>query len=305
MQNIVATFDDPRAARQAIERLEQAGVARDRIRFDPSGSSEFLDHAGPSQPRPGDPDYQPRGVLESIGGFFANLVESHTDESGIYSEALRRGTSLLLVQAESSDAERLIGILRGCGAIGLEDRVSQWRTQGWQSVSSAQGGAAPSVGIPPSSAGTHAASPTGTAQASPPARAGSRQGAATMRSGPVGTHSLTGGGAAVGMPLRGGTEVGGAGAFPDGADMADTGADPTLPSARRSALPQGAGSRQGTAEALGAADAPDARARERALAADEARKSGDGGRPAAGEAGADTAAGFDRVEPRRDPGGNR
>lgn len=225
MQNIVATFDDPNSARLAINRLREAGFEDERIHFRESGDTEFLSHAGPSQRRPGEPGYRPKGVLESIGGFFANLVESHTDESGIYSEALRRGTSLLLVEAEAGQANKAIRVLQDCGAVNLEDRVGQWRAQGWEPGTPGAGRVAASA------AGTHAASPTNTDSVASPARAGTSGAGATMRGGPVGTHSFTGGGAAVGMPSTAGTEVGGASARPDGADMADTGNDPTMPSA--------------------------------------------------------------------------
>lgn len=225
MQNIVATFDDPNSAQLAMRRVESAGIARNRIHFNPSPDTEFLQHAGPSQPRPGQPGYRRQGVLESIGGFFANLLESHTDESGIYSEALRRGTSLVLVEAQQDEVPKVIRLLQDCGAVNLEDRVGQWRAEGWEPGPQGAGTVAAST------AGTHAASPTGTDSVASPAKAGGPEAGATMRGGPVGTHSFTGAGAAVGMPSAAGTEVGGAGSRSDGADMADTGNDPTLPSA--------------------------------------------------------------------------
>lgn len=132
MQNIVGTFDHPSSARLARDRLVESGVPPGQIHFQPSAGAHFLAHAGPSQPRPGKAGYHHQGVLESIGGFFANLLESHTDESGIYAEALRRGTCLLLVQAHSTDeARRAIDVMQHSGAVSLEDRVSQWRVDGW------------------------------------------------------------------------------------------------------------------------------------------------------------------------------
>jgi hypothetical protein len=234
MQNIVATFDDPEAAKQALARLQDAGIPADRIRFDPAVDTEFLAHAGPSQPSPGEPGYRHQGVLESIGGFFANLLESHTDESGIYSEALRRGTSLLTVRAEGDEAERVVALLQDCGAVNLEDRVGRWRAEGWApgGGASAGHGGAGAGSVAASSAGVHSASPTTTDSVASPARAGTADAAATMRGGPVGTHSFTGGGTAVGMPSGAASGVGGASVVPDGTDIADTGSDPTLPSSQ-------------------------------------------------------------------------
>ena len=132
MQNIVGTFDHASSARLAGERLRQAGIPPSRIHFQPRPGDKFLAHAGPQHPRPGKPGYRHQGVLEAIGGFVAHLLESHTDESGIYAEALRRGTCLLLVQAEDADeARRVVDVLGHSGALSLEDRVSQWRVDGW------------------------------------------------------------------------------------------------------------------------------------------------------------------------------
>ena len=144
MQNIVATFDHPSKARLATERLVVAGVPPACIQFQPEPGAAFLAHAGPSQPRPGKPGYRRQGVFESIGGFFAHLFESHTDESGIYAEALRRGTCLLLVQARDADEARLaVDVLSHSGAVSLEERVSQWRVDGWVTPPAAPAAAAP------------------------------------------------------------------------------------------------------------------------------------------------------------------
>lgn len=180
MQNIVATFDDPNSARLAISRLKESGIPDDRIRYDPSLDTEFRQHAGSSQPRPGHTGYKPQGFLESIGSFWANLLESHTDESGIYSEALRRGTSVLMVHAEHDEVNKVCRVLQYCGSKTLEERVGQWRAEGW--VPDAPAGSSPSAA---QAAGSHPA----------------------PRGGPVGTHSFTGTGAAVGMPSAGAADV--------------------------------------------------------------------------------------------------
>lgn len=139
MQNIIGTFDHPSSAKLASERLVAAGVAPTQIHFQPSPGAQFLAHAGPSQPRPGQAGYHRQSVLESIGGFFANLFVSNTDESGIYAEALRRGTCLLLVQARDADeARHVIDVLEHSGAVSLEDRVGQWRVDGWLSPQGAR-----------------------------------------------------------------------------------------------------------------------------------------------------------------------
>lgn len=193
MQNIVGTFDDANSARLALERLARAGIPRDRLFYQPSTDAEFIAHAGHARPRPGQPGYRPQGVLESFGGFWASLLESHTDESGIYSEALRRGTCLVMVQAEdATQARQMVRLLQDSGAIGLEERVAQWRVEGWPSR--AQGEGAPAGGEAVGSALPPAVQHTG---------------------GAVGTHSFTGGGAAVGMPAPSGSQEAGERAMAD------------------------------------------------------------------------------------------
>ncbi len=133
MQHIVAAFNDMSSARLALNQLSAAGVPRDHLGFKPSPGADFMAHAGPSRRKPGRPGYQEHGVLESIGDFFANLFESHTDESGIYGKDLRPGTSLVLVEAEEGEqVRRAMRIMQDCGAVRLEDHVGHWRLEGWE-----------------------------------------------------------------------------------------------------------------------------------------------------------------------------
>jgi hypothetical protein len=133
MHNIIASFLDMDALRSAIARLQQQeAVPMNRMHLKASHDTEFLARSGPSQPRPGQPGYQEQGVLESFGSFWANLLESHTDESGIYAETLRRGSSLLMVEADTDEeAARLRRLLRDCGAQDIEEGAAAWRAQGW------------------------------------------------------------------------------------------------------------------------------------------------------------------------------
>ncbi len=137
MQNIIATFTTPDDLHAAVDRLQRdAGLPKERMHLKESRDAEFIAQGGPSQSRPGEPGYREKGVLESFGGFWASLLESHTDESGIYAENLRQGRSLLMVEAASDDeARRICRLLRDCGARELEEHAGSWRAQGWESPS--------------------------------------------------------------------------------------------------------------------------------------------------------------------------
>lgn len=127
MHNIIASFDDANAADRAIRRLVLAGIPREHLHFEPSADAAFRAHEGPSQPKPGSPGYRAPGILKSFGSFWANLLESHSDESGIYSRALRRGTSLLYVEcSDSLQADTARFLLRDAGATRLEDHAFAW-----------------------------------------------------------------------------------------------------------------------------------------------------------------------------------
>lgn len=135
MQNIVGAFKDLSSAQLALHQLQSVGLPLEQLHFKPSPDLEFLARARKARQRPGHPGYRAHGVLESIGDFFANLFESHTDESGIYGDKLEPGSSLVLVEAqEGAQAQRVIRILQDCGARSLEDHVGQWRLEGWEDV---------------------------------------------------------------------------------------------------------------------------------------------------------------------------
>ncbi len=174
MQNIIAAFDDAENAQRAYSQLRAAGVPADQLHLQLAPGQEFLAHAGPSEPEPGHKDHHP-GVLASVGAFFANLFESHTDESGIYSDALRPGSSLLAVRAlDHAQARNAAAILRDCGASHVDDRVGEAQ----------EGGASRGPG---SAGGSHMRPVAG--------------GGSATEVGPVGTHSFTGNSADVGMPV--------------------------------------------------------------------------------------------------------
>ncbi|AEG93162.1 YsnF/AvaK domain-containing protein [Ramlibacter tataouinensis] len=157
MQTVIGVFDDISSAQRAMERVTQAGVPRDQVHLEPeqgATASASTGTAGSGQPQ------QHQGVMASIGSFFANLFESHADH-GVYSEAVNRGSMVLVVDAQTDEqADRAADLMRECGAIDIDERAQQWRAAGWD-------GMAP---------GTQAA-------------AGA----------PVGTHSLTGSAANVGI----------------------------------------------------------------------------------------------------------
>jgi uncharacterized protein (TIGR02271 family) len=71
--------------------------------------------------------------MTSVGNFFSRLFESDDDKvhAGNYSEAVRRGSTVVAVDA-SSDAEVATAqsVMRELGSVNIDDRAAQWKSQG-------------------------------------------------------------------------------------------------------------------------------------------------------------------------------
>jgi hypothetical protein len=73
------------------------------------------------------------GIGAAGGGLLGALVGwgvPHT-EAGYYTEAVRRGSTLVAVRAPEADVPRLVEILNRHNLVDLQQRVAYWRQQGW------------------------------------------------------------------------------------------------------------------------------------------------------------------------------
>src|SRR5215213_9703903 len=86
---VTAFFDSRSDAEQAIERLSEAGVSRDSIRFMPGDERDPSDNDAGTSART-----QSRGFWDSLGDWFLPDEDRST-----YTEALSRGGYLLSVEA--------------------------------------------------------------------------------------------------------------------------------------------------------------------------------------------------------------
>ena len=121
---IVGVFDDATEARLAAQKLQEAGVEREAIRVQ-GGESTLPEHV------------ESGGTIRS---FFAELfgIGAGKDERepqdfpGDYAEAVRRGGSVLLVDArDDAECDRIVGLLEDSGAIDIDERVERWRSEGY------------------------------------------------------------------------------------------------------------------------------------------------------------------------------
>ena len=118
---VTAFFDSRSDAEQAIERLSEAGVSRDSIRFMPGDERDPIDNdAGTASRR------ESGGFWDSLGDWFLP-----DEDRGTYAEGLRRGGYLLSVEATDAQYERVLDILDDEGTIDIDERANSWREDGW------------------------------------------------------------------------------------------------------------------------------------------------------------------------------
>ena len=127
---LVGVFDDVDLAEKAAQRLEDAGIAPEAMRIE---RNTLADDRGRAQPRR--EVGREGGTLRS---FFVELFGIGAGESddadypGHYAEAVRRGSSVLVVHtATDRQMEIVVDVLDDCGAIDIDERVEQWRAAGY------------------------------------------------------------------------------------------------------------------------------------------------------------------------------
>jgi len=132
MQTAISTFDDRTAAERAVERLVEAGFSRDDVHIEEGSTTSGTTASGATD---ADRGYRDEGILASIGHFFASLFEGDdrsTQHAGTYSEAVRRGSVVVVVDAvDEAQAEQAATIMNELGAVNMDERADQWRAEGW------------------------------------------------------------------------------------------------------------------------------------------------------------------------------
>jgi uncharacterized protein (TIGR02271 family) len=84
-------------------------------------------------------DQNSHGDEAERGSWLGNMFGSH-DDRHTYDEGLRRGSFLLCAQVDGDeDEDRIVSLLEQTGSVDLDQRSSEWRSQGWQPQTQAQG----------------------------------------------------------------------------------------------------------------------------------------------------------------------
>jgi hypothetical protein len=140
METVIGAFDDRHAAKRAVERLVQSGFAREDVHIEHGAEAGAMQDGGTgsgTQDRWQGMEAEvaiDRNLLSSIGQFFTRLFgQDHpSGHVGVYSEAVRRGSTVVVVDAaDEQQAAQAASLLHELGAIDIDERTSQWRAGGW------------------------------------------------------------------------------------------------------------------------------------------------------------------------------
>ena len=153
MHTVIGAFDDTTAAQRAVERLVQSGIDREDVHVQPQQGQAGQSGGQGHQMVNGQQDDlrnvsntwdSDRAEKRSHGSFFARLFGSddqvdnrqqdqHTEHVHTYDEAVRRGSAVVVVDAQDeAQADRACSLLQECGAYDVNERTKQWQADGWQ-----------------------------------------------------------------------------------------------------------------------------------------------------------------------------
>ena len=126
---VIGLFENAGDAQKAVQELVEKGFNRDDIDLTAAGyatDADGSDNRGDSH----------EGFGGKVENFFNSLFGDDGEESGRYTEVMRRGSTLLTVHAESNDrAVTAARILDDRGAIDVNERSAQYRAAGRQGES--------------------------------------------------------------------------------------------------------------------------------------------------------------------------
>jgi uncharacterized protein (TIGR02271 family) len=128
MHTVISVFDDRATAQRALDSLVDAGFQREDLHIEQGGTQDTLASDGTAS------DVRDRGSMSNFGHFFSSLFgQDEPRHSGTYSEAVRRGSAVLVLDAaDEAQAERAASMLHDLGAVDVDERAKEWRASGWK-----------------------------------------------------------------------------------------------------------------------------------------------------------------------------
>jgi hypothetical protein len=133
---VIAMFDEYGQAHSAMNALFAEGYAPSNVKLSPAENSVEARAAALHGTQQTDAETS-RGW--SIGNFFRSLFGSdqHSTDADLYTEAVRRGSYLISVTVSTSEqGDRAAAIMQVFDPVDLEQRAAEWRSTGWDGISS-------------------------------------------------------------------------------------------------------------------------------------------------------------------------
>ena len=104
-KTVTSLFRSPEAAADVVTRLEQIGIDRDDITVHTGSDSSFV------------------SGLDDLG--------VPRSDAQAYAEGVRRGGSLVVVECDDDEVDRVTSVMDRDGVLDLDEQQSAWRREGW------------------------------------------------------------------------------------------------------------------------------------------------------------------------------
>lgn len=125
MQTVIAAFENRGHAERAREQLVRRGFERDDVHIEQQDSTSATPTQGATQ----------RHGASGIAGFFEHLFggeDEYQRQGSTWNEAVRRGSAVVVIDVQDeARATEVIAVLHESGAIDVDERARQWRSEGW------------------------------------------------------------------------------------------------------------------------------------------------------------------------------
>ncbi len=126
---LVGIYDDLAQAQKAVQQLSQAGIKQGDITIAGNdGGKGYTSYGGTNSK-----DYTTGSSIgNDISNFFGSIFGSdiNDDELDIYSEAVRRGSAVVVVDTDDKMTERAAEVLNQHDAVDVDRRATQYRSSG-------------------------------------------------------------------------------------------------------------------------------------------------------------------------------
>jgi hypothetical protein len=136
-KTVIGAFENDSEALQAQQELLSAGFPEELM---------SLHYSTAPEPEENLPNDNP-GFMEAIRSLFTWDLENYRDESygDHYVEAVRRGHAVLTIDVDDSEVERVSELMDGAGALDIDEKLDEWRAQGYTDEQSAGLGKGPGI----------------------------------------------------------------------------------------------------------------------------------------------------------------